>query len=87
VWARIGASGVPHHPAYDLGMPRLSCKFCVLASRSALVRAAQIRPDLAAQYAGVEERIGHSFRNTLSMREIIDAARTAGVRRVDDWAA
>src|SRR5262249_35559558 len=25
VWARIRASGVRHHPAYDLGMPRLSC--------------------------------------------------------------
>ena len=31
VWARIKASGVEHHKAYDLGMSRLSCCFCVFA--------------------------------------------------------
>ncbi|MBQ1164686.1 phosphoadenosine phosphosulfate reductase family protein, partial [Streptomyces sp. A73] len=33
VWARIKASGVRYHWAYDKGMKRLSCSFCVLASR------------------------------------------------------
>src|SRR5262249_40350256 len=37
VWDRIRASGVPHHPAYDLGMPRLSCCFCIFSPRSALL--------------------------------------------------
>src|SRR5207253_10631088 len=31
VWARIKASGVPYHYAYGLGMPRLSCCFCIFA--------------------------------------------------------
>lgn len=93
VWSDIRHSGVAHHPAYDLGMPRLSCCFCVLATKSALVLAAQQNPELAAEYAAVEERIGHQFRgkpgtkNSLSMVEIIDAARSETVVTVANWAA
>lgn len=87
VWDRIRASGVRHHPAYDLGMPRLSCRFCVLASTSALVRSAQLNPELAAEYAAVETRINHTFRKDLSMAQIIERARTAPVTAVEDWAA
>ena len=74
VWDTIRSTGLPHHPAYDAGMGRLSCTFCVLASRSALVRAAQLAPELAAEYAAVEARIGHRFNHKLSMAEIIAAA-------------
>ncbi|SFQ19173.1 3'-phosphoadenosine 5'-phosphosulfate sulfotransferase (PAPS reductase)/FAD synthetase [Amycolatopsis rubida] len=74
VWQRIHASGVPYHPAYDQGMTRLSCSLCVLASRADLVRAAQLRPELAAEYADLEAEIGHRFRNDLSMADIIPAA-------------
>ena len=74
VWARIEASGVEHHRAYDLGMPRLSCCFCVLASRSSLVLAAQHNPELADEYVAVEARIGHQFRQDISMADIVAAA-------------
>lgn len=87
VWAAIHASGVPYHPAYDAGMPRLSCCFCVLASRGALVRAAQLMPELAAEYAAVEDRIGHRFTHALSMTEIIDAAATETPVTIPDWNA
>ena len=88
VWERIKASGVRHHPAYDLGMPRLSCRFCILASRSALVLSAQHNPELAAEYVAVEERIGHRFRKDLSMGEIVAlAASTPMVQDVESWAA
>ena len=88
VWDRIARAGTRHHPAYDLGMPRLSCSFCVLASRGALVRAARLRPELAREYADVERRIDHRFRKDLSMAEIIAAA-TAGPddAPVPSWAA
>lgn len=76
VWQRIRESGVPYHPAYDQGMGRLSCSLCMLASRADLVRAAQLRPDLAAEYAAVEGEIGHRFRNDVSMSDIIAAAAT-----------
>lgn len=88
VWARIRQSGVRHHPAYDLGMPRLSCCFCILSSKSALVLAAQHNPELAAEYVAVEARIGHRFRNDLSMAQIVElAAASAPVEHVDSWAA
>lgn len=89
VWERIAASGVPFHPAYAAGMPRLSCCFCVLASTSALVRAAQLQPALAADYLAAENRMGHTFRKDLSMARIIEMAATTptdGVT-VADWAA
>lgn len=88
VWDDIRASGVPHHPAYDLGMPRLSCCFCVLAPKSALVLAAQHNPELAAEYAAVEVRIGHRFKNDLSMAEVIEAAAASPtITEASDWAA
>lgn len=74
VWSKIGDSGLPHHPAYDQGMKRLSCSFCVLGSRAGLIRAAQLRPELAAEYHAVEVAIGHSFRADLTMGEIIEGA-------------
>jgi 3'-phosphoadenosine 5'-phosphosulfate sulfotransferase (PAPS reductase)/FAD synthetase len=88
VWERISGAGTTPHPAYAAGMPRLSCCFCVLASRSALVRAAQLMPDLAAEYERVELRIGHRFTQALSMTEIIElAATTPTTTQLDNWNA
>ncbi|MGW5456615.1 phosphoadenosine phosphosulfate reductase domain-containing protein [Nocardia sp. NPDC003979] len=89
VWERIAAAGTRPHPAYAAGMPRLSCSFCVLASRSALIRAAQLRPDLAADYATVEASIGHRFRQDLPIDDIITAAAETATptTAVADWAA
>jgi 3'-phosphoadenosine 5'-phosphosulfate sulfotransferase (PAPS reductase)/FAD synthetase len=87
VWKDIAASGVRYHEAYDFGMPRLSCCFCVLSTKSALVLAAQHNPRLADEYAAVEVRIGHHFTHKLSMAMIIEEAQSATVTAVDDWAA
>jgi 3'-phosphoadenosine 5'-phosphosulfate sulfotransferase (PAPS reductase)/FAD synthetase len=70
VWRRIRASGVRHHPAYDLGMPRLSCCFCIFAPRSALLLAAKHNPELLAEYVQVERQIGHRFRVELPLADI-----------------
>jgi 3'-phosphoadenosine 5'-phosphosulfate sulfotransferase (PAPS reductase)/FAD synthetase len=88
VWARIAQAGTRAHWAYEAGMPRLSCCFCVLASKGALVRAAQLNPTLAEEYRQVEVRIGHRFRNDLSMGQIIElAAETTAPAVALDWAA
>jgi 3'-phosphoadenosine 5'-phosphosulfate sulfotransferase (PAPS reductase)/FAD synthetase len=88
VWARIARAGTRPHPVYAQGMPRLSCQFCVLASRSALIRAAQINPSGAADRAAREARMDHSFRQDLSMADIIAAAEAApGPVVPEDWAA
>jgi len=88
VWADIRRSGVRYHPVYDKGMPRLSCRFCVLASRSALIRAAQLDPEGARRRAAMEERMGHTFQNGRSMADIIKQAEAASaIAVVDDWSA
>lgn len=74
VWARIAEAGTRIHWAYEAGMTRLSCCFCVLASEASLVRAAQLNPELAQEYLAVEVRINHRFRNDLSMSDIIAKA-------------
>ena len=56
------------------GMPRLSCSFCVLSSRSALVRAAQLRADLGAEYLGIEQVTGYSSRKDRLVADIVGAA-------------
>ncbi|MGW2104949.1 hypothetical protein ACWCPX_46415 [Streptomyces olivaceoviridis] len=64
-------------------MPRLSCMFGVLASRSALVLSAQLNPEPAARLARIEKKIGHRFRKDLSMAEIIaEAERSPRVEAV-----
>jgi len=90
VWESIRESGVRYHPIYDEGMPRLSCMFCVLAGRKALVRAAQLNPAGAWKRAELEDRMGHTFQNGTSMLEIIIEAEAATARgetvRAGNWA-
>lgn len=90
VWARIEKCGTRVHRAYSLGMPRLSCVFCVFASKPALLIAAKHNPELAADYAAVEIRMGHRFRQDLSIADV--AAEAAALNDTDeivapDWAA
>ncbi len=86
VWARIRSAGIEIHPAYRV-MPRLSCSFCVLASKSALIAAVRERPELAAEYARVEARIGHRFTVAYSMAELIELAANTEAAPVEGWAA
>lgn len=75
VWDRIWASGVRYHEAYEKGMERLSCCFCVLASRKDLTIAANHNPALADEYVAVEKRVGWRFTNDFSIADIVAAAR------------
>jgi len=70
VWSDIHAAPIPYHYAYDLGMKRLSCVFCIFAPAPALKIAGRHNPLLLSRYVAVESRIGHSFRQTQTLREI-----------------
>lgn len=72
VWERIRAcpSKEHIHYAYALGMPRVSCCFCIFAPREALIIAGRHNPELLAEYVRVEEKIEHKFRQNLSMAEV-----------------
>jgi len=79
VWAHIFASKMPYHRAYDLGMPRLSCVYCVFSPRDGLLLAGMHNPELLADYAAVERRINHKFRVNQSLVGI-QTALAAGER-------
>lgn len=70
VWDVIRASGVRHHQAYDLGMSRLSCAFCIMASRRDLEIAAEHNPSLLATYIDLQDRVGSTFRPDLDLRAL-----------------
>jgi DNA sulfur modification protein DndC len=61
VFETIQAAGQKPHPAYELGMSRLSCRFCILASQSDLKISAQANPDLYRKYVETEIRLGHTM--------------------------
>lgn len=86
VWERIKASGVKHHPAYDLGMPRLSCCFCIFAPKPALVLAGKHNPELLNEYVELEAKIGHKFRMDVSMAEVKAAvAANEATEGIQSW--
>lgn len=73
VWADIKESGVRHHKAYDLGMGRLSCCFCIYAPKNALMLAGKHNPQKLAEYVEVEKQVGSRFRVELSLLEVKEA--------------
>jgi len=85
VWETIRRSGLPWHPAYDAGMPRLSCAFCVLSGRRELILAARLNPALAETYVALEDEVGHTFRKDMSIRSVAEAAKQAGPLSLDDF--
>jgi len=70
VWESIRKSGAPYHRAYDLGMPRLSCMFCVFANPDALMIAGKENPTLLERYVETEKAIGHTFKNGFKIESI-----------------
>jgi 3'-phosphoadenosine 5'-phosphosulfate sulfotransferase (PAPS reductase)/FAD synthetase len=86
VWERIRQSGVEHHPAYDLGMPRLSCVFCIFSPKAALLLAGKHNPELLAEYVAVETKIGHTFKNGFAIATIQqELAAGAQPGPIQDW--
>lgn len=61
VWATIRAAGQEPHWAYSNGMTRLSCCFCIMASKSDLRTARELNPELFSQYVEMEKRIGKTM--------------------------
>lgn len=84
VWADIHESGVPYHPAYDLGMTRLSCRFCIFAPHSQLIVSGKANPELLAKYVAVEKEIGHTFKAKSSIVEIAEAIANGEQATLDD---
>jgi len=61
VWDTIESVEQKPHYAYSLGMTRLSCAFCIMASKSDLQISAKHNPELAKRYIETEERLGFTM--------------------------
>lgn len=78
VWDTIHASGILHHYAYDLGAERVGCVLCFYKPRAELAAAVLHNPELAQQYLDTEQYARSTFKNGLSIAEVItDAKRLA----------
>jgi len=86
VWDTINTNGLPYHPAYDLGMPRLSCVFCIFSPFDALVIAGKHNPELLQEYVDTEREIGHTFRDGFSIKSVQEAIGSGYEPEiVNDW--
>jgi 3'-phosphoadenosine 5'-phosphosulfate sulfotransferase (PAPS reductase)/FAD synthetase len=86
VWETIHDNELPYHPAYDLGMPRLSCTFCIFSPFDALVVAGYHNPKLLQKYVDIEDRIDHTFKADHSLKDV-QRAIADGYRpdTISDW--
>ena len=61
VWKIIASVGQKPHWAYEAGMSRLSCSFCIMASAADLTLAAKLRPGLYRKYCQAERDMDQTF--------------------------
>jgi len=61
VFASIKNAGEVPHWAYKAGMTRLSCCFCIMASKSDLRTAATLNPEMYAEVVALEKEVGHTL--------------------------
>lgn len=68
VFDAIRDAGQSPHWAYNAGMSRLSCCFCIMSSTADLTTAAKLNPDLYRRYVATERRL--DFTLSPSMRRL-----------------
>lgn len=61
VFATIRLAGQEPHYAYALGNERLSCVFCIMASRNDMANGARHNPPLLDKYAELEAKTGYTM--------------------------
>jgi DNA sulfur modification protein DndC len=61
VKSTVSSAGQNLHFAYALGMSRLSCAFCIMASKSDLKVSAAYNPELAKKYIDLEHRLNFTM--------------------------
>lgn len=71
VFEAIAAAGQQPHYAYALGNDRLSCVFCIMASRPDLRNGRVEHPELFRQYVDLEQRTGYTMHmNRIPLTEL-----------------
>jgi 3'-phosphoadenosine 5'-phosphosulfate sulfotransferase (PAPS reductase)/FAD synthetase len=69
VFETIAAAGQKPHYVYELGMSRLSCCFCIMASKKDLTIAATLRPNLYREYVELERDLGFTLQAGKTLEE------------------
>lgn len=78
VFATIKFHGQEPHYAYSLGNERLSCVFCIMASRNDLRNGGNQHPDLLKKYHELEQRTGYTMHmNRIPILELASAGGAA----------
>ena len=72
VWDVIARNRVNAHPCYHLGWARASCQFCIFSGKSHLATLRRIVPDRFAEFAGLEDKFGHTIRRGSTINETAD---------------
>jgi 3'-phosphoadenosine 5'-phosphosulfate sulfotransferase (PAPS reductase)/FAD synthetase len=72
VFEAIATAGQQPHYAYALGNDRLSCVFCIMASKPDLRNGRIERPELFEQYVALEQRTGYTMHmNRIPLVELV----------------
>ncbi|HGA2320744.1 TPA: phosphoadenosine phosphosulfate reductase family protein [Pseudomonas putida] len=72
VFEIIASAGQKPHYAYALGNDRLSCVFCIMASKGDLRNGRMARPELFDQYVALEQRTGYTMHmNRIPLIELV----------------
>lgn len=69
VFATIAKAGQKPHAMYAKGMTRLSCCFCIMASKADLTLAAKLNPELYKRYVELEQRLGFTLQSGKTLPE------------------
>lgn len=94
VWRAIWRTGVPWPWAYDAGVPRLSCPFCVFSTPAAWRVAAYCLPRLANRYFELEITLEETLGRKHAVGDIvceidgldpIEMSRQFGNERISAW--
>lgn len=83
VFAQIEAAGQKPHWAYAAGMTRLSCCFCIMASKADLSTAARLNPTLYRRYVLLERSTGQVMMMPSKTHGRLTLEQITGVR-IDD---
>lgn len=78
IFSIIHQTGQTPHWAYRQGMSRLSCSFCIMASRTDLQTVARLRPILNRRYVQLERRLGHTVSPSRRYRAVITGVEIPG---------
>ena len=84
VWNAIRDSGVRYHWAYDEGMSRLSCCFCINAAMDDLLIAGKNNPEVLDLYVETEKAIDYGFKSkTQTIKAVKDALDAGAVPKTE----